>query len=280
MLKVTPQTKSGAYLHPIGIGTWGYGKYPMFSPGTEAEVAAIQQALELGQNHIDIAEMYAGGGAELIVGQAIKVVSREDIFVASKLWKNHVAKGLVRPAVEAILKRLDMSYLDMLYIHAPWFDAPWQDAIPQIDELIDLGIVRHFGVSNFNADRLREALDLSRHPVAANQMHCSCIHRHEVSTELQELCQTNDITIVAYMPLEKGEVLNNPLVGQVAQKYNATPAQTALAYLLSKKMQPIPKALRRAHIEQNIAAQNLELSEEDIRLIEYIEVNRTFGKGH
>ena len=255
MIQVTPtlRTKSGQPLHPVGIGTWGYGEYPTFSPGTESEVSAIKYAISLGQNHIDTAEMYARGGSEAVVGQAIKSTHREDVFIASKLWKDHVARATVRPAVEAMLKRLGTDYIDMLYIHAPWFDAPWQEAIPQICELIDEGMVRYLGVSNFNAERLQEALRITRHPIAANQMHFSFLHQQEVTPELRQLCAKNGILIIAYMPLEKGEIFKSTLVASMVERHGGTAARFALTWALEQQTVPIAKALRKEHIEQNAA---------------------------
>lgn len=258
------RTKSGWPLHPVGIGTWGYGEYPLFSPGADAEVAAVAYALSLGQNHIDTAEMYANGGAEKIVGRAIAANQREDVFIASKLWKDHVAGGTVRPAVATMLKRLSTSYLDLLYIHAPWFDAPWQEAISQIGELIDEGLVRYFGVSNFNAERLQEALQLTGHPIVADQLHYSFAHQQEVTPQLQKLCAANDITIVAYMPLEKGVITDDPLIAQLAGKYGVTPAQLTLAWLVGRQVLPIPKSSQSAHIRSNAAVARTRLSPEDI----------------
>lgn len=260
----TLKTKSGRHLHPIGIGTWGFGAYPTYSPGTEGEISAIRHAVSLGQNHIDTAEMYENGGAEQLVGQAIASLGREELFIASKLWKNHVAKSTVRPAVKAMLRRLNTDYLDMLYIHAPWFDAPWQEAIPQIDELIDEGLVRHFGVSNFNTARLQEALDRTSHTITANQMHFSCIHQQEVTPELRQLCETNGVTIVSYMPLEKGDALNNSAVTKLALQKRVSTAQVALAWVLANQALPIPKASNVRHIEQNAKAHQIQLLPEEI----------------
>jgi len=228
-------------------------------------VAAVEYALSLGQNHIDTAEMYANGRAERVVGEAIKSVERDDIFIATKLWKNHVANDAVRPAVEAMLERLGASYIDLLYIHAPWFDAPWQEAIPQICQLIDEGVVRYIGVSNFNAVRLQEALDLSTYPIAANQMHYSFGHRSEVTPELKELCAANNVTIVAYSPLERGDLTSNRELLALADKYHAPSNQVALAWLLSQGTLPIPKAQQPSHIEENAKATDVRLDPEDIR---------------
>lgn len=207
--------------------------------------------------------MYANGGAERTVGQAIQSANRADLFIASKLWKNHVAHGMVRPAVEGMLRRLATDYLDLLYIHAPWFDASWQEAIPQIGELIDKGVVRYFGLSNFNAVCLQEVMKLTKYPIVANQMHYSCAHQQEVTLQLRELCAKNHIAIVAYMPLEKGDILNNQLIVQMSEKYSAMPAQIALAWLRSQNALPIPKSIQKSHIDSNAVAEQLQLLPED-----------------
>lgn len=260
-------TKSGRYLHPIGIGTWTFGMYAPFSPGSAAEVAAIQYGIGLGQNHIDTAEMYASGGAEQVVGRAIESLPRDDLFIASKLWKSHVAKGAVRPAVEAMLRRLGTDYVDLLYIHAPWFDAPWQEAVPQICELIDEGMVRYFGVSNFNAAHLREVLALTTQPIAANQMHYNCDHQSEVTPELELLCHENNIQIVAYSPLAQNGDVQNQAVLDLARAYGVSPSQVALAWLVARGTLPIPKALQKQHIADNVAAADLRLTPDDVARI-------------
>ncbi len=252
-------TKSGRPLHPIGIGTWTFGEYSLHSPGADAEVAAIEYALSLGQNHIDTAEMYGNGGAEQVVGRAISKVPREDIYVATKLWKTHVLRGTVRPAVEAMLKRLGTDYIDLLYIHAPWHDVPWQQSVPEICQLIDEGVVRQFGVSNFNVERMNEVIGLSTQPIVANQMHYSFGHRTEVTPELKALCEANGTTIVAYRPLERGELFENSELSALAKQHDATQAQAALAWLIAQGALPIPKARSRAHIDENFAAASLHL---------------------
>lgn len=261
-------TKSGLWLHPIGIGTWGLGEFSTFSPGAETEIKAIQYALSLGQNHIDTAEMYAKGGAEQIVGRAIKSSNREDIFIASKLWKNHVAEGTVRLAVEAMLERLDTNYIDMLYIHAPWFDEPWQEAISQIDDLINEGVVRYFGVSNFSLEKIQIATVLSKHGIAASQIHYSCLHQSEATPELKDYCTANNIQLIAYMPLEKGDVNDNTAIQSIAANHRVTAAQVALAWLLQKGAYPIPKATSRKHIDQNHMATNITLQDFEMKALE------------
>lgn len=241
-------------IHPIGVGTWTV---------SEADVPALQYSLSKGQNHIDTAEMYGSGEAETAVGAAIKGAKREDLFVASKVWKTNVGIGKVRPAVEAMLERLGTDYLDLLYIHAPWFDAPWREAIPQINDLIDAGLVRHFGVSNFTVDDMSETAASSKHPVMANQMHYNVLYKDEVDEAFRKYCTENNIKIVAHTPLVKG-IIDNSVVIEVAKAHNATPYQVALAWCLAKGTLPVPKSTDKSHVDQNLGTLDIKLTDQEM----------------
>lgn len=270
-------TKSGKPLFPIGIGTWNISS--RFNPndptakykGTEAvkgneeaEIEALRYSLSKGQNHVDCAELYGAFYTDEVVGSALAGNRREDLYIADKLWKTSLGKGLVRPTVEQMLKKLGTDYLDMLYIHWPFPEGPWQEAIPQIDELTDSGVVRGFGVSNFTIEQMQEAQSLAKHPLVANQMNYNVLYKDEVSAEFHEYCQHHDIQIVAYQPIKRQQVLEDGVIKRIAAAHSATPAQVALAWLLAKKTLPIPKATQKAHIDENLEAVNLELSEEEI----------------
>ncbi len=270
------QTKSGQTLFPIGIGTWNIGgtfkydpsgKYNGAEPNSDnetAEIEAIRYSISKGQNHIDCAEMYGAFHTDEVVGKAIAGLQREDLYIADKLWKTSVGKGLVRPTVEQMLQKLGTDYLDMLYIHAPWFDAPWQEAIPQIDELIEEGIVREFGVSNFRVEKMNEAQALAKHPITANQMNYNVLYKNEVDDNFREYCQHHNIQIIAYQPVKRQEVLENSTIKTIAEAHQATPAQIALAWLLAHDALPIPKAVNTQHIDENIGAIDIELSTEEL----------------
>src|SRR5690606_24592231 len=181
---------------PIGIGTWNIGgtfvadptaKYKGAQPNYDnegAEVEAIRYSIFKGQNHIDCAELYGAFHTDEVVGKAIKGLKRTDLYIADKLWKTSLGKGLVRPTVEKMLEKLGTDYLDMLYIHAP-FHVNWQEAIPQIDALIDEGVVRDFGVSNFTVTDMQEAQKLAKHPIVANQMNYNVLYKDEVDEAFQ-----------------------------------------------------------------------------------------------
>lgn len=269
------QTKSGKALHPIGIGTWlvagSYqadptqrykGAKPRHGAETQ-EIEALQYSLSKGQNHIDCAELYGGFYTDEVVGQAIAGYNREDLYIADKPWKTSVGPGLVRPAVEKMLEKLGTDYLDLLYIHAPWEGIDWMVAIPQIDELIDEGIVREFGVSNFTIDDMQKAASVAKHHITANQMNYNVLHKDEVDQAFRDYCEQHQIQIVAYQPIKRQEVFGNKVIQEIAAAHNATPAQIALAWLLHMHTLPIPKSTNKQHIDENLQSLTVELTDDD-----------------
>ena len=271
------QTKSGKHLHPIGIGTWKIagtfnsdptalykGAEPAYGNEPQ-EIEAIKYSLSKGQNHIDCGELYGGFYTDEVVGQALKGEIREDLYISDKLWKSSVGVGKVRQTVQEMLSKLQTSYLDMLYIHAPWDDAPWREAIPQIDELIDEGLVRQFGVSNFNIEQMKQAMGLSKHHVVANQMNYNVLYKDEVSGDFLSFCTDNEIALVAYQPVKRQEVFANETIKAIALVHNVSAAQVALAWLIAMGTLPIPKALQHSHIDENIATVELVLSTNELK---------------
>lgn len=265
MMGMNLTTKSHKPLFPIGIGTWTIGGLRAAEPGNEKrEIEAIRYSLSKGQNHIDTAQLYGGFYTDEVVGNAIAHAKREELFIADKLWKTSVGKGLVRPTVDAMLSKLGTDYIDMLYIHAPWEDAPWKEAIPQIDELIDEGTVRYFGVSNFTVGHMKQAEGLSKHGISANQMNFNVLYQKEVDRKFRSYCEDNGIQLVAYQPVKRREVLTNEDVQVIAASHRATPAQIALAWLLEMGAMPIPKALNKQHIDENVQAIDFRLTKQDM----------------
>jgi len=269
-------TKSGKPLNPIGIGTWNiaskwtagrlheqyHGTDP--APGNEAqEIEALRYSIAKGQNHIDCAELYGAFYTDEVVGRALAGAVREDLYIADKLWKTSLAPGKVRPIVQQMLQKLGTDYIDLLYIHSSF--PGWQEAVPQIDQLIDEGIVRHFGVSNFTLAQMQEALALAKHPIVANQMNYNVLYKDEVDQAFRDYCKQHGIQIVAYQPVKRQEVLTDKTVQKIARAHGATPAQVALAWLLQMGSLPIPKAVQKAHIDENLGALDLKLSDNEMQ---------------
>jgi 2,5-diketo-D-gluconate reductase B len=255
------KTVSGDSIFPIGIGTWGIvGTWEVNKKNQVAGVAGVRYSISKGQNHIDTGQIYGGGYTDEFLGHALEGTDRKSLYIGDKIWETNVAKGLVRPAVKEMLRKLKTDYIDLLYIHKPWEEFPWREAVPQINELIDEGIVRQFAASNFTVTHLKEATKLSKHPIAANQLHHNILFRGDATDEMVTYCKANNIQIIAYRPLEQGKVLENPVVIKIAEAHSATPVQVALAWLIHQNMLPIPMAIEKKFIDQNIAAVDLKLS--------------------
>lgn len=208
--------------------------------------------------------MYGAFYTDEVVGKALAGQNREDLFIADKLWKTSLESGKVRPIVEEMLKKLGTDYLDMLYIHAPFDEVNWEEAIPQIDELIDEGIVLSFGVSNFSIEQMQKAMSLTKHALVANQMNYNVLYKDEVDQAFLDFCKQNDIELIAYQPIKRQEVLKNECIKKIARAHNCSEAQVALTWLLDKGTIPIPKAVQKSHIDDNLGAMSVNLSREEV----------------
>jgi len=273
---------AGIPVHPIGIGTWGMGGARL-SDGTvyasydsdETEAEAIRASLSLGQNHIDTAQLYGAGHTEEIVGAAMAGFPRDRLFVATKVWKTHAASSLaLGRAVEDSLRKLKTDYVDLLYTHAFWDAIPLEVTIGALNDAVDAGLARALAVSSFSEEQLRRAVALTRHPIAANQLHYNVLERGLVTADMLAYCEEQRITIVAYRPVERSLLADraeNPVVLDVASRCGRTPAQIAINWLIGKPgVVTIPKAVRRAHIQENLAAADFELSAGDRRALDEV----------
>ncbi len=244
----------------IGLGTWGIRNYK------RAEEAIIH-AVELGINHVDTAEMYGSGKAEELVGRVLRVVGKENLFVTTKLMPDKfVDKERAVKAAQKSLSRLGLSTVDLILIHWPQWSVPISTQIRSLEAILDNGLARYIGVSNFNRTQLEEALtSLKKAEIVVNQVKYSILDRAEVENELLEFSVKNNITIQAYTPLERGEVTYNRVIKSVAEKKNKTPVQIALNYLIShKNVVAIPKTERKERVEEFYQTMGWRLSLEDI----------------
>lgn len=262
-------------INPIGIGTWMMGggyDYQNNLPtaiysNDQREIDAIRFSIENGQNHIDTAWMYDDGHTEEIVGEAIKTFERKNLFIADKIWRSHMTKDAIIPSVQKMLQRLQTDYLDLLYVHTPKTPVPMEEYIAGINEAVDLGLVRHIGISNFNLEQMQKAVSLSKHPIVANLMHFNVIYKKEVPADFEKYCKDNNILVVAYRPIERkllADATTNETVLKLATKFNRTPSQIALNWIIQKNnFLAIPKSSKEEHILENLGALEFEMEEED-----------------
>jgi diketogulonate reductase-like aldo/keto reductase len=248
----------------IGLGTWGIGG-GFWTADTSRDgewVEAVRYAVGRGLKLIDTAEMYGGGHSEELVGRAIKGLPREELFVVTKVWPSHARYEEVLKAAERSAARLG-TYIDLYLLHWPSDSVPICETIRAFEALVDGGLVRFFGVSNFSLQQLQEAEACAKkYEVAAVQNHYSLYNRRD-EADVLPYALANGIMYMAYTPLEKGAVARDRRLAEIGRKYGATPAQVALAWYVKRGVVPIPKAERKEHIDEIAGAFGLELSEED-----------------
>jgi diketogulonate reductase-like aldo/keto reductase len=176
----------------------------------------------------------------------------------------------VRRACEGSLKRLGTSYLDLYLAHAFSDTVPLAETMRAMDRLVDEGLVRAIGVSNFSPKHVAEAQALSHHKIVCNQVHYSLSTREPERAGLLDYCQVNDVFLVAYRPIEKGHIAAHPpnVLKEIAVKYQKTPTQIALNWLFSQKnVVAIVMSRSAEHLKENIGAVGWHLSDEDIEAL-------------
>ena len=268
-----PLGRTGESVAAIGLGTWNMGgrESPDYRDD-ERVIQAIRYAVELGMDHIDTAEMYAAGHAEELVGEAIKQFSRDEVFIATKVWPSNLRYEDVIRSCRMSLERLQLKYVDLYMVHWPNPRIPVQETMKAMEKLVKDGLTRYIGVSNFDVELLEEAMNaLKKEEVVANQVEYS-LEARGVEKELIPFCERNGITVTAYTPLGKGripsEAASNTKKGrtlaEIAQRYGKTPTQVALNWVIWRpNVITIPKAVKKEHLEENAGAAGWRLSEED-----------------
>ncbi len=237
-----------------------------------AEVATLRRGIELGMTLIDTAEMYGSGRSELLVGEAVKGLVdgglRDRVQLVSKvLPSNASTEGTVR-ACEASLKRLGVETLDLYLLH--WRGRfSLAETIAGFEQLMKQGKIRAWGVSNFDVDDMEELFKIrGGEACAVNQVLYNPEHRG-IDYDLLPWCTDHDVAVMAYSPVgQGGRLLASPALKAVGRKHGATPAQVALAWCLRQPVVAIPKASSIAHVEENAAAAQLELDDEDLAEID------------
>lgn len=248
----------------LGIGTWGMGGW--FSRDTSHDnecIDAIRTAVKLGMTHIDTAEIYGNGHAEEIVGKAIKGIPRKKLFITTKVAKNHLHYNDVINSAMQSMKRMSIKYIDLYLIHWPNPKVPLKETMSALDYLVERKLVRFIGVSNFSLRLLKEAQSYSKNKIAANQVEYNLLKRD--AEKMLCYCQKNGILLIAYKPLALGKLAHKGFrpFDEICLKYDKTPAQVALNWLISKQnVIAIPKASSK-HVKENLGALGWRIKKED-----------------
>jgi diketogulonate reductase-like aldo/keto reductase len=256
-------------IQKIGFGTWriGGGSFPDRSQDERA-LAALRSALKLGYTHFDTAEMYGGGHAEDLLGQAIREskTKRENLFITSKVMPAHLRFDDVLRACAGSLQRLGIEHLDLYLIHWPNESIPLEETFRALNQLVAHKKVKYLGVSNFDLALLKKAQALAETPIITNQVPYSLSDRSYVKNGVLEYCQANDILLTAYSPIGEGNMKVDPTLQAIATAHKASPYQIALAWLAGQpKVITIPMSFNREHQAENFNAADIELSEAEMQ---------------
>jgi len=259
-------------LPPVGLGTMGID-----------DPDAVATALALGYRHLDTARIYdneavvgeglaAGLAGDSGVDDAVDATSdldREDVTVATKLWIDDLAADAVAPAARESADRLGVDAIDLLYVHRPRGDYDPETTLPALDRLVDEGLVRNVGVSNFELPDLDRAVDVLDASLAAHQTE---LHPLFYKPKLLDHAREHAYPVVAYSPLAGGRVREVDAVVEVADAHGTRPEAVAIAWATAKDpVVAIPKASSEEHLRANLAAADLELTESEVAAIDAVE---------
>jgi len=285
----------------LGLGTW------KSAPGEVYD--AVNVALEAGYRHIDCAPIY---GNESEVGRSLTesfeagVTSREDVWITSKLWNDAHAPEDVRPALRQTLSDLQIDTIDLFLIHWPVAlkkgtqlpqspsdfvsldEVPITETWAAMEELVDDGLARHIGVSNFNIPKLQTLLDTADHPPEMNQIE---LHPYLQQTDMVEFARENNVHLTAYSPLGSKDrpdgmksddepiLLDDPTIAEIADAHDATSAQVLISWAIHRSTAVIPKSVNEGRIKENLAAADVELTDADMEQIATLDRQRRYVDG-
>jgi diketogulonate reductase-like aldo/keto reductase len=267
MMQLRVLGPTGHHVAAVGQGTW-----QMEGDDRDACVRALRAGLDAGATHVDTAELYGWGRVEELVAEAI-AGRRDEVFLVSKVHPRHAARPDVLRACEQSLRRLRTDRLDLYLLH--WReDHPLEDTLGALEELVRAGKVRAFGVSNFDVEDLEEALGI----VGPGRIACNQVLYHleerAMETGVLPWCRAHGVAVVGYSPFAVGGFIRRrrdglQVLDQIARAHGATPRQVALRFLTrAPDLFSIPKTCDPAHAQQNAAAADLQLGDEELARID------------
>ena len=231
------------------------------------ELESLRLGLDLGITLIDTAEMYGDGGAEKLIAEAFSG-RRDEVFLVSKFYPQNATRNGMTAACERSLRRLRTDRIDLYLLH--WRGSvPLQETLAGFDQLLRAGKIRHWGVSNFDLGEMSELSETSGGSTCATNQVLYNLTRRGIEFDLLPWSRAHHMPIMAYSPIEQGRVLTHATLRKVATRHEATPAQVALAWLTRQEgVIVIPKAGTYAHVEEDLAALDLNLTKDDLATLD------------
>ena len=252
---------NGAQMPAIGFGTWTLDD-------AQAE-HMVFAALEAGYRHIDTAAMYdneAGVGT----GLARAGLSRDDVFVTTKIWHDQLAEGKLQASLAQSLEKLKLDRVDLALIHWPTSSVPLAETMAALNDAKAKGMAKHIGVTNFTSDLIHAAVELSEAPVACNQIE---YHAMLNQSTVSAACAAHGIAITAYCPLAQGQaLLTHPAVTDPANRLGVSPGQIALHWIMRQKnVAAIPRTSKVERLALNLAVFDLEVTPEEMSALDKLQ---------
>lgn len=275
ILQETYRLENGVQIPKLGLGTWFIED--------ENAAQAVRDAVAAGYRLIDTAQAY---GNERGVGEGVRTcgLPREQLFVTSKVAAEAKSYETAARSIDETLAKMGLEYLDMMIIHSP---QPWaefrvenryfaenKEVWRALEDAYAAGKLRAIGVSNFLRDDLENLLEDCRIKPMVNQI---LLHITNTDRALLDFCREQGILVEAYSPIAHGEALKNPAITQMARKYNVTPAQLCIRYVLQLGTVALPKTANPAHMRDN-GAVDFQISPEDMQTLEAMEKIESYGE--
>ena len=253
----------------MGVPAFGLGTYRLKD---ETVIASVKTALELGYRVIDTAQIYDN---EAAVGQAIAEsgVARNDLYITTKIWTNNLSADKLIPSLKESLKKLRTDYVDLTLIHwpSPGGAVSVAETMSALMEAKASGLTCEIGVSNFTISLMQQAIDaVGGSNIATNQIELS---PHLQNRRVVDWAKAHGIHITSYMTLAYGKALADEVIGRIAEKHNATPAQVILAWAMALGYSVIPSSTKRENLQSNLLACSLKLDEADMAAIYALDRN-------
>lgn len=268
-LQSTTKLANGVEMPWLGLGVF------KVEEGADL-IAAVKAAIKHGYRSIDTAAIY---GNESGVGQAIREalaengIAREELFVTSKVWNQDQGYDETLAAFDASLSKLGLDTLDLYLIHWP-VAGKYKDTWRALEKLYKDGRVRAIGVSNFHVHHLQDLLSTAEIKPMVDQVE---FHPYLTQNDLLSFTKEQGIQLEAWSPLMQGELLNQPVLQEIAAKHNKSVAQTILRWDLQKGVVTIPKSIKEHRIVENASIFDFELSPEDMEKIDALNQDRRVG---